>query len=87
LNKSELRNALCVASARARRLSNAEVDIRFTVSDPSAYCQEHTTQQRAQREPVAATPAAVAAMADWARKNQTEFYRLYARLIPSEFDD
>ena len=25
-----------------------------------------------------------AAMADWARRNQTEFYRLYARLIPSE---
>ena len=25
-----------------------------------------------------------AAMADWARNNQTEFYRLYARLIPSE---
>jgi hypothetical protein len=23
-------------------------------------------------------------MADWARNNQTEFYRLYARLIPSE---
>ena len=25
-----------------------------------------------------------AAMAAWARRNQTEFYRLYARLIPSE---
>ena len=25
-----------------------------------------------------------AAMAEWARKNQTEFYRPYARLIPSE---
>ena len=25
-----------------------------------------------------------AAMAGWARRNQTEFYRLYARLIPSE---
>ena len=25
-----------------------------------------------------------AAMAEWARRNQTEFYRLYARLIPSE---
>jgi hypothetical protein len=25
-----------------------------------------------------------AGMADWARDNQTEFYRLYARLIPSE---
>src|SRR6516225_8814880 len=25
-----------------------------------------------------------AAMAEWARNNQTEFYRLYARLIPSE---
>ena len=25
-----------------------------------------------------------AAMADWARKNQTEFYRLYARLIPTD---
>ena len=25
-----------------------------------------------------------AAMAGWARENQTEFYRLYARLIPSE---
>jgi len=23
-------------------------------------------------------------MAAWARRNQTEFYRLYARLIPSE---
>jgi len=25
-----------------------------------------------------------AGMAAWARRNQTEFYRLYARLIPSE---
>ena len=25
-----------------------------------------------------------AAMVAWARRNQTEFYRLYARLIPSE---
>src|SRR5580765_3160545 len=25
-----------------------------------------------------------AAMAAWARRNQTEFYRLYARLIPGE---
>jgi hypothetical protein len=25
-----------------------------------------------------------AGMADWARNNQTEFYRLYAKLIPSE---
>jgi len=25
-----------------------------------------------------------ATMAEWARRNQTEFYRLYARLIPSE---
>lgn len=25
-----------------------------------------------------------AAMARWARKNQTEFYKLYARLIPTE---
>jgi len=25
-----------------------------------------------------------AAMAEWARRNQTEFYRLYARLIPTE---
>jgi hypothetical protein len=25
-----------------------------------------------------------AAMAAWAQRNQTEFYRLYARLIPSE---
>ena len=25
-----------------------------------------------------------AAMADWARNNQTEFYRLYARLIPTD---
>lgn len=25
-----------------------------------------------------------AAMAEWARANQTEFYRIYARLIPTE---
>lgn len=25
-----------------------------------------------------------AAMAEWARENQTEFYKLYARLIPTE---
>lgn len=27
-----------------------------------------------------------AAMADWAQENQTEFYRLYARLIPTEVE-
>jgi hypothetical protein len=25
-----------------------------------------------------------ASMAEWARKNETEFYKLYARLIPSD---
>ena len=27
-----------------------------------------------------------AAMAEWAKKNQTEFYRLYARLMPKQID-
>lgn len=27
-----------------------------------------------------------AAMADWARENRTEFYRLYAKLVPQQVD-